>query len=179
MHPTHAHSLTLDELAAWTRRVADEVRRGEHEVHTDADDRWHVRVHCDETVDVWLISWTADQGTELHDHGGSAGAFTVVQGWLTETAWSGGIAPVGDGARSRRPGHLADLVREAGETSVFGGHYVHDVRNLDDEVAVSVHAYSPPLSRMHYYDVEAGRLVRRASAWTDDPEAPAPAREAS
>ncbi|GGO88109.1 cysteine dioxygenase [Nocardioides phosphati] len=178
MHPT-APSLTLEELAAWTRRVADQVRSGEHEIHADTDHRWHARVHCDDQVDVWLISWTADQGTELHDHGGSAGAFTVVQGRLTETAWSGGIAPADEGARSRRPGQLTDLVREAGETSVFGGHYVHDVRNLAEEVAVSVHAYSPPLSRMHYYDVEAGRLVRRASAWTDDPEAPAPAREAS
>ena len=178
MHPT-APSLTLDELTAWTRRIADEVRRGEHEVHTDDDHRWHVRVHCDDQVDVWLISWTTDQGTELHDHGGSAGAFTVVQGRLTETAWSGGVAPAADGARSRRPGGLTDLVRTAGETSAFGAHYVHDVRNLDEEVAVSVHAYSPPLSRMHYYDVDADRLVRRASAWTDDPEAPAPAREAS
>jgi hypothetical protein len=30
---------------------------------------------------------------------------------------------------------------------------------------------------MHYYDVDGDRLVRRASSWTDDPEAPAPARE--
>ncbi len=42
---------------------------------------------------------------------------------------------------------------------------------------MSVHAYSPPLTLMRYYDVEADRLVRRASSWTDDPEAPAPARE--
>ncbi|TCJ30036.1 cysteine dioxygenase [Nocardioides jejuensis] len=179
MHPTPAHSLTLEELADWTRRVADEVHRGEHEISADADERWHVRVHCDDQVDVWLISWTADQGTELHDHGGSAGAFTVVQGRLTETAWAGGVAPSREGARSRREGHLVDLTREAGETSVFGGHYVHDVRNVDGEVAVSVHAYSPPLSRMHYYTVETGRLVRRASLWTDDPEASAPAQEAS
>lgn len=165
MHPTPARPLTRDELTAWTRRIAAEVERGEHEIHADARERWHVRVHCDDAVDVWLISWTAEQGTELHDHGGSAGAFTVVQGRLTETTWS--------------RGRLRDLVRETGETAAFGGHYVHDVRNLDDEVAVSVHAYSPPLSRMHYYDVEVGRLVRRASAWTDDPEAPAPVREAS
>lgn len=178
MHPIPAHLLTLDELAAWTRRVADEVARGEHEIHTGADERWHVRVHCDDDVDVWLISWTTDQGTELHDHGGSAGAFTVVRGQLTETTWAGGLAPAGQGRRSR-VGELTDRVRSAGETAVFGGHYVHDVRNLDAEVAVSVHAYSPPLSRMHFYDVEAGRLVRRASAWTDDPEAPAPVRDAS
>lgn len=167
MHPT-ARSLTLEELAGWTRRIAAEVDRGEHEVHADPSERWHVRVHCDDDVDVWLISWTTDQGTELHDHGGSAGAFTVVRGSLTETTWAGGAG-----------GSLVDLDRAAGETAVFGARYVHDVRNLRTETAVSVHAYSPPLSTMHFYDVEAGRLVQRATAWTDDPEAPAPDRIAS
>src|SRR4051812_25004769 len=33
---------------------------------------------------VWLLSWLPEQGTPLHDHGTSAGAFTVVSGTLTE-----------------------------------------------------------------------------------------------
>jgi hypothetical protein len=143
------------------------VRAGRHEVRSDSHERWHVRIHADEEVDVWLISWTTEQGTELHDHGGSAGAFTVVEGVLTEAAWTGG----------RSGGGLVELAREAGETVVFGTHYVHDVVNRAGATAVSVHAYSPPLTVMHYYDVDADRLVRRASSWTDDPEAPAPARE--
>jgi hypothetical protein len=160
-------ALTLDQLAETTRRFAAEVRAGRHEVRADPAQRWHVRIHSDDRVDVWLISWTTEQGTELHDHGGSAGAFTVVEGELTESVWAG---PKGKG-------RLAHLTREAGETVVFGTHYVHDVVNRAVGTAVSVHAYSPPLSLMHYYDVDADRLVRRASSWTDDPEAPAPARE--
>ena len=31
---------------------------------------------------------------------------------------------------------------------------MHDVANTADDPAVSVHAYSPPLSAMSYYDVE-------------------------
>ena len=50
--------------------VADEVRSGRHDVHADPDERWHVRLICDDRVDVWLISWTTDQGTQMHDHGG-------------------------------------------------------------------------------------------------------------
>src|SRR5690242_12773950 len=88
-HPSADPSLTLDELAATTRRFAEEVRAGLHEVHADAAERWHVRLHADASVDVWLISWTTEQGTQLHDHGGSAGAFTVVEGELTESAWAG------------------------------------------------------------------------------------------
>jgi predicted metal-dependent enzyme (double-stranded beta helix superfamily) len=164
---TRPAALTLDELAATTRRFAEEVRAGCHAVHADPDRRWHVRIHADDQVDVWLISWTAEQGTELHDHGGSAGAFTVVEGRLTESVWAG----------PRADGSLTEVARGAGDTVVFGTRYVHDVVNRAAATAVSVHAYSPPLTLMHYYDVEANRLVRRASSWTDDPEAPAPARE--
>ena len=40
---------------------------------------------------------------------------------------------------------------------------MHDVRNSSGgSVAVSVHAYSPPLSAMSYYGVEGGYLFRGA-----------------
>jgi len=160
-------ALTLEELAETTRRFAEDVAAGRYRVEADPEQRWHVRIHADDRVDVWLIGWTTEQATQLHDHGGSAGAFTVVDGELTESVWAG---PKGEG-------HLTDLTRAAGETVVFGTHYVHDVVNRAAGTAVSVHAYSPPLHLMHYYDVDGNRLVRRASSWTDDPEAPAPARE--
>ena len=42
----------------------------------------------------------------------------------------------------------------------FGPRYVHDVRNTSDSsVAVSVHAYSPPLSQMTRYTLTPGGLV--------------------
>lgn len=157
-------ALSRAELAALTQRYAEQVRQGRHEVHADADERWHVRLHCDEDVDVWLISWTTAQGTELHDHGGSAGAFTVVEGTLTESVWAGSAAS----------GTLRDVERSAGETVTFGEHYVHDVRNSEAPVAVSVHAYSPPLRLMNFYDAADGRLERLASSWTDDPEIESP-----
>jgi rhodanese-related sulfurtransferase len=157
-------ALSRAELTALTRRYAQEVREGRHEVHADPDERWHVRLHCDDRVDVWLISWTQSQGTELHDHGGSGGAFTVVEGMLTESVWSGPV----------EAGRLRDLERGTGATVAFGEHYVHDVSNREVPVAVSVHAYSPPLSLMNFYDVEEGRLSKLASSWTDDPEIATP-----
>lgn len=155
-------TLRPEELAETTRRYAAQVRDGRHPVYIDPAARWHVRLHSDDVVDVWLISWTTDQGTQLHDHGGSAGAFTVVEGELTESIWLAG--------------GLTDHGRGAGETVLFGEHYVHDVRNRAEPIAVSVHAYSPPLRLMHYYDVTDGALVRRELLWTDDPEAPPPGR---
>lgn len=154
-------TLSRAELVALTTTVARDVAAGCHAVQADPEQRWHVRLRQDEDVDVWLISWTQDQGTQLHDHGGSSGAFTVVQGVLTEAVWAGGV--------------LHEEDRSAGATVTFGPRYVHDVRNTRWATAVSVHAYSPPLSSMRFYDVDEGDLVSLAQVWTDDPEEPFPA----
>lgn len=151
--------LSLAELVGLTTAVAADVRAGLYAVQADPDERWHVRLHRDDQVDIWLISWTTEQGTQLHDHGGSAGAFTVVEGQLTES-----VAVTGSD-------RLADHHRGAGDTIWFGPHYVHDVRNVEATTAVSVHAYSPPLSSMNFYDVVDGALERLGRLWTDDPEA--------
>jgi predicted metal-dependent enzyme (double-stranded beta helix superfamily) len=157
--------LPIPELLEWTAMVAEEVRDGRYDVHADPEERWHVRLFQDERVDVWLISWTPDQGTQLHDHGGSAGAYTVVSGELSETAW--------DPVSCRMLEHPV----VAGDEVAFGSAYVHDVRNLGTETAVSVHIYSPPLAHMNFYDVINGRLTRLAKVWTDDPEVAVPNME--
>lgn len=169
--PDAGRRLSLEELRALVERYAGEVREGQHVPEFCGERRWHVRIHQDDDVDVWLISWTAEQGTELHDHGGSSGAFTVVAGTLAEYVWSG--------PKQSHPGRLVETEHTAAKTVAFGPHYVHDVRNHREEPAVSVHAYSPPLRLMHYYDASDGDLLRWASTWTDDPEAPAPERQAS
>jgi len=154
------------QLIEFTRFFADEVRGGCYPyVDFDPDERWHQRIYRDRRVDVWLISWLPSQGTELHDHGGSAGSFTVLSGTLTE-------AVVADG-RAR------DRQRPAGESVGFGPRYVHDVRNLDQTPAVSVHAYSPPLTSMTYYDLADGKLAPIRTLVTDDPEADVAAERAS
>lgn len=154
--------LSVSDLVEWTTDIAQEVRAGLHTVHADASDRWHTRLLRDDTVDVWLISWTPSQGAQLHDHGGSRGAFTVVEGTLTESAWD----PTQDA--------IAERERHAGDSVAFGDSYIHDVRNVRDATAVSVHAYSPPLTLMRYYDLVDGTIVPLAELWTEDPEAPAP-----
>jgi predicted metal-dependent enzyme (double-stranded beta helix superfamily) len=99
-----------------------------------------------------VISWLPGQATGFHDHGGSAGAFAVVWGTLVE-----------------RRVVLAKPVG-AGGARAFGPRYIHDVRNAAAaSVAVSVHAYSPPLPAMTRYDLTADGLVQRdvegAAAW--------------
>lgn len=128
------------------------------------DERWYTRLHGDEELDLWLISWVPDRSTELHDHGGSLGALTVVSGTLRETRWDGG------GLRHRR---LA-----AGDQAAFPLGWVHDVvwapgggGSAAVAPTLSVHAYSPPLTAMSYYEVTARNTLRRNRAeLTESPE---------
>lgn len=119
-------------------------------------ERFWARIPVAEPVDVWLLTWTTSQGTELHDHGNSEAAFTVVSGQLSE------IRPVAGRLHThrRRPGAVVPVL--PGE--------LHDVRNDDDEPAVSIHAYAPRLARMTYYDFADGVARPVREVLSDEPE---------
>ena len=110
--------LRLADLLHTTDRAADDVLSGRYDHLVPrgrrADrDRWFTRIHGDDEVDIWLISWVPGHATELHDHGGSLGALTVLSGSLNEFRW--------DGKRLRR------RRLEAGDQAGFPLGWVHDV----------------------------------------------------
>lgn len=140
--------LSLHDLTVLTRSYAAEVAAGLHPVLEDPLHRWSRRLVAGDVADVWLISWTTDQIAELHDHAGSLGALTVVRGELVEQRWV-----AGRGLRSR--------TLHTGRGASFPLGHVHDVANTRAETAVSVHAYSPPLTAMSYYDVTPAGVLRR------------------
>ena len=72
------------QLAGEVRKHAAEPREWMSRIRLSPDERWYERLHADDQYEVWLISWLPGQGTGFHDHGGSAGAFTVVWGTLEE-----------------------------------------------------------------------------------------------
>jgi Cysteine dioxygenase type I len=167
--PTH---LRLADLLHITDRAADDVLSGRHD-HVvppggvPTDDRWFARLHGDDEVDVWLISWVPGHRTELHDHGGSLGALTLLTGSLDEFRWDG------EKLRCRR--------LKAGDQAGFPLGWVHDVvwaptgpgpSVISPAVpSLSVHAYSPPLTVMSYYEVtDQHRLRRNRTELTDQPE---------
>ena len=110
--------LRLADLLHITDRTADDVLSGRYD-HVvppggvPTDDRWFARLHGDDEVDVWLISWVPGHRTELHDHGGSLGALTLLSGSLDEFRWDG------ERLRCRR--------LEAGDQAAFPLGWVHDV----------------------------------------------------
>jgi hypothetical protein len=147
------------QLADVVRRVAASPAEWLTRVRLNPASRWYEQIHLDDSHEVWVISWLPGQATGFHDHGGSAGAFTVVLGTLMERRVVGGQAS----------GHvLAKPVGASGARS-FGPRYIHDLRNATAaSVAVSVHAYSPPIAQMTRYDLTPAGLV---SLGTEGPAA--------
>jgi predicted metal-dependent enzyme (double-stranded beta helix superfamily) len=149
--------LTPLQLAAEVRRLTSAPAEWVARVRLDAEGRWYEQIRMNDAYELWLISWLPGQSTGFHDHGGANGAFGVVWGQLDEHVVTRGGASSG-----ARP-------VSAGGVRSFGPHYVHDVRNSSaGTVAVSVHAYSPPLSAMTRYDLTPGGLVPIRTEGADD-----------
>ena len=106
-------------------------------------ERAWLRLLATDDYELWLISWPAGAATDWHDHGASAGAFTVLRGTLTEHTFDGGL-------------QLVD--HHAGDGKAFGAGYAHDVRNETEVPALSLHAYSPRLTTMTRFQFRGDRL---------------------
>src|SRR6202167_5949987 len=113
-------------------------------VRLRAEQRWYERLYHGPDYDIWVISWLPGQSTGFHDHGASSGAFVVATGILEE----------------HRPGERTRVIHP-GKPRAFGPDYAHDVRNVSLAPAISIHAYSPPLSDMNEYELDGSRLVPR------------------
>lgn len=111
--------------------------------------RWYHRLAAADDHEVWLLTWLPGQGTDLHDHGGSAGAFLVFGGTLTEET----VAVTPDG-----PPRIT--ARELGEGAGrrFGTRHIHRVTNRSSRPAISIHVYGPALTVMTRYRIGAESL---------------------
>ena len=116
-------------------------------VRLRTEQRWYERLYHGPDHDIWVISWLPGQSTGFHDHGESAGAFVVATGILEE----------------HRPDEQT-VVIHPGQARAFGPDYAHDVRNVSLGPAVSIHAYSPPLSKMNEYELDGDQLIPRERA---------------
>jgi quercetin dioxygenase-like cupin family protein len=143
--PTHRRPvLPLRELDRVVRRIAATPELWTPHVPDPVTDRAYVRLVATSTYEAWLLSWTPGSRVSPHDHGDSAAVFAVLDGRLEDVRFS-------DGRAHRR-------VVGAGDVSAIPRGVVHDVVAVGAGTAVSLHAYSPRLSEMGFYD-EAGARV--------------------
>ncbi|MFR9729711.1 cysteine dioxygenase [Saccharopolyspora sp. MS10] len=114
--------------------------------------RWAGLIERTDTHEAWLLSWLPGQRTELHDHGGAAGAFTLVSGAVTERV-----------VRATPTGPVEEWhPLEAGQSRVFGPDHVHQVSNDGPDPAVTLHVYRPARARMTRYSLHPVDGLTRA-----------------
>ena len=142
---------TRIDLSALATRLAEQTALWEPLVEYDPVSRYYARLARETDFEAWLLTWVPGQGTDWHDHGGSAGAFVTLRGTLTEQ--HAVIGP--DGPR------ISPYIRElsAGSLRSFGRKHIHKVTNNDLEPAVSLHVYSPALVEMNGYTPVGARLT--------------------
>jgi predicted metal-dependent enzyme (double-stranded beta helix superfamily) len=138
---------TSPRLHHLVRHLAERTELWMPHVRFAAASRWSVRVAATDEFEAWLLTWLPGQSTGLHDHGGSAGAFTVLRGVLEEST----MPP----AWQRGPAALVHRALPVGRVRAFGADLVHDVANPalpgSGEPAVSLHVYAPALETMRRF----------------------------
>lgn len=112
------------------------------------------RQGADGAVEVFVVTWPTFTDTRLHSHDGATSAFVPVRGVLTEI----------------RPDERLRLVPRKfapGVTGVLDGYDVHELQNEHVEVAVSIHAFSPRLRSVTWWERQGDAFVPSASVAVD------------
>jgi hypothetical protein len=131
--------LTINELEMVVLAVASRPELFEDLVIDDETNRWWLQFFKTDNFEVRILGWEVDQRSDWHDHGGSSGVFAVTQGTLFEKY------------RARDNVSIESRRYEAGQRGSFGPDHVHDMVHESGKPAVSVHAYSPPLTGFTSY----------------------------
>lgn len=88
-------------------------------------------------LEVWVMTWPPGTTTDWHDHGDASGAMVVVEGELIDRQWKGGSE------------HWFELT--AGDEGSITPRTAHNLTNVGNDFAVTIHAYSPGLTEMTPY----------------------------
>ena len=141
-------SLTPAELERFVADLAATPARWGHLVRHATDARVYEQIVDDEDVNAWVICWSEDQDTGFHDHDESSAAIAVISGQVREDRLR-----LGDEPRSR--------VLDAGQVFTVPAVAIHRVLHAGDAPAVTIHAYSPPLTRTGAYRIGPGGELER------------------
>jgi mannose-6-phosphate isomerase-like protein (cupin superfamily) len=143
-------SLDHAELERFAAKLAAAPERWRHLIRGAGSMRVYGLIVSDEDVNAWVIRWHEDSDTGWHDHDESSGGIAVISGQVREERLIMGGEP-----RVRRAG--------PGETFTVPSTAIHRVLHDGGGPAVTIHAYSPPLTRMGAYRVGPGGELERES----------------
>ena len=156
-------TLTITSPASIARELANSPELWWPRVRRDSGQRWYAPLLEEEDFEAWLLGWPVGQGIELHDHGSSSGALTVVEGRLSETYV--------DASEWVCPGtRLEHRLLVEGDLVAFGPEHIHDVVNAGRHQALSIHVYSPRLRSMTFYENRPDRGLAAVRTEVSRPE---------
>lgn len=103
------------------------------------------RVYIDSHIEVLVICWNVYQKSGIHDHPKNGCILKVVKGKLKEDVYK------------RNSNYELEFVKTNVLTSNTvsyqeGKEGLHNVRNNDEECAVSIHVYSPPNYKQNFFN---------------------------
>lgn len=131
-------NLTPEALEQFVLDLRTDQDRWRHLIRHDSDVRVYEQIWDEQDVNAWLICWSRDQDTGFHDHDQSAAAIAVISGQVREERLRLGRPPAG-------------RVLGAGSTFTVPPVAIHRVLHAGVGPAVTIHAYSPPLTRTGAY----------------------------
>jgi hypothetical protein len=144
-HPGIYDAVELEELVC---RIYERDDLWRPLIVIDRERRRYELLYEDERIDIWVLSWMPGQGTGFHDHDISDVGVMCAQGELDE-----GLLAIGQ--------EVAPVRLRAGMSRNGPGGYIHSVTHVAGEPAVSLHAYSPPLTVVGQYRADADGRLRR------------------
>jgi hypothetical protein len=147
--------LTPDELVDYVTRVAGQPKLWKHLVE-HGERRGYKELASTPTFNCWVITWNTGHDTGLHDHDGSAGGVICVHGQVRESRLRSGYCESNEGVIKEH-----GLIYREGQTFNFGPWDIHRVRHHGESTAITIHAYSPPLTHMGSYGFIAGEFKRQ------------------
>jgi mannose-6-phosphate isomerase-like protein (cupin superfamily) len=143
-------SLTRVELEEFVERLVAEPERWRPHVSHAQEIRVYAQIWDDEDVNAWVICWSADQDTGFHDHDESGAAIAVISGQVREDRLRLGAPP-------------SSRVVGPGSTFTVPPTAIHRVLHAGSQPAVTIHAYSPPLTRTGAYSTAPDGTLERES----------------
>lgn len=143
-------TLSPTELDDFVQVLARRRTEWEHLIRHSPDGRVFEQVWDDEEVNAWLICWSDLQDTGWHDHDASAAAIFVLDGQIREERLRLAAAPV-------------SCVMRSGTSFYVPSSAIHRVLHAGSRPAVTLHAYSPPLTRTGAYWLGPGGDLQRVA----------------
>lgn len=148
--------LTPVDVQRFAERLAAAPRHRRLLGDDPASARSYQLIWADIHVNAWIIRWSDDADTGYHDHDGSAAGIVVLEGAVVEERLALGAPPL-----RRRFG--------AGKSFHLPAAAIHRIRHDGGPPALTVHAYSPPLTVQGVYREGAeGALERHTVPYTEE-----------